>query len=439
MFYRKVLSVVLIIMMMSAALLCACSSEPEDGSISDIEIDNPEEGEETGGHAEENDNGFTEQDSPHDYEYMYETVRKAHLRFKVPKAWTVNEINSRHIMLQTRENDVYLPDTTIHLLCGYGDDVRTNEMSGYSGNDRAMNFSTFFKNELEGLRYKASGRLCHLRRYEIEDEIDNAPEFADEDHASDAATLITDTVVMVDKAGNYYPNEYGMVNTYFRWQDEPYCFSAVVPETRTENARLMLEFIVSGIEYSDQKSEGYTDFSYSDFSLKVPASFQTVSGAENIAYCPLSENSELAGISVGVFRLDSVEKMIEDSVYDEKPLAGGSDPDKRMAEKIVPKMTELALLPYNCGQICYTRLTPVEEENGPAYTGEVFVDCMAYKDPSEVAGTVFGDYTTFKSVYYRIEKNDYEYYIAVMYQPSQQKEADEIAQMAVKSISIRKK
>lgn len=293
---KRVFSAILILLIMCSTMI-SCGKDAEEGEIEDVELAEPS-------YDSEDVGGFIKAESPYDYEYTSFAIKKAHMRFDVPKTWTVQFINARYVTIQTPKNDAFLPDTTISILCGYGEDIAENEMTQYTLNDRAYKFSDFFSFELEGLTTYTGGIPRHLRSYTTEDQIRNGLSIVDEEHKSDAATLIADNVVLVDNTNKYYIDQYGMTATYVKWDNSPFCFTAIASKETLENAVQMIEYMVSSISYEKSKPDGYKEMSYEDITTRVPSSFVPISNAENIYISPLSVNSETAGMSVGVFSLD---------------------------------------------------------------------------------------------------------------------------------------
>lgn len=395
----------------------SCTRPAEEGTIEDIEIDVPAE-EETG------ETFFTKTDSPYSYEYTTFTVSKAHMRFDVPSTWSVKTVNSRFITMRTPDDDGYLPGVTINLLCNYGDDVANGDYSEYTLNDHAYNFTRFFKLELEGLPFNVNGKSVHLRQYVAEDEIRNAPDFADEDHKNDAATLTANSVVLTDNTGRYYTGSHGMVSSYIKWDNSPYCLTAVVPIDYIDNAKLMLEYITSSINYVSSDKLQFGSVSYEDFRTLVPVGFLPIEGAENVFVSPLTNNSETAGMTVGIFRMEK----------DSDSLANADGIKEYFGEQIA----KLAYDVYDTNVIYDINAEEYfsSDGSGPTFKGVIGMNCTGYEDPTEIAGSVFGMYSLYNADYYVIRKDNADYLIAVIYQDCQQKLADIVAKTAVDSFTI---
>ena len=414
---RKYVSIILAITVLFACMLPSCSREPEEGTISDVIIDQPVPDADA-------DTIFTKADSPYDYEYTTFTIKKAHMRFDVPKTWNVTVDNSRHIILQTPAGDGYLPDTTISILCNYGENVDENEMSQYTLNNHAFNFSDFFKDELSGLVTRTGGISRHLRKYEVEDNIYNGLEFVDSEHAEDAATLTVDDVVLVDNTNKYYIHECGMVTTYVKWDHSPFCFNSVVKQAYLENARSMIEYIVSSIVYESSDHEGYKEVEYKkEFTTCVPNSFMPLNGAENVFTSSLKENRETSGMTIGVFTLDGFSKndVSAENINDyysqtiSKLVFGGYSDIAQFGVTVEP---------------CY-------EEGGPDFTGRIFVDCTGYTENVQIAGGVFGQCAYYLCDYYIVEKGDQTFLIAAIYQDCQKEIGRAAGKTAVRKLRVK--
>ena len=411
---RKIMSAALIIAL-CCGLMGSCSKEPEEGTIDDVVIEQPEPDKDT-------DSIFTKTDSPYDYDYSSFVIRKAHMRFDIPKSWNADFINARYVVIQTPADDRFLPDTTISILCNYGEDVDENEMSQYTLNNHAYNFSEFFKNELEGLPTYTGGMNRHLRMYVAEDEIRNGLDFVDKSHAEDAATLVADKVVLVDNTNKYYTNQYGMVSSYVKWDHSPICFNAIVDRDKIENAVNMIEHIVSSITYERSDFEGYKEVGYKDFITYVPNSFMPVDGAENVFVSSLKENKESAGISIGVFTVDSDSK---DSVT-----------ASNIADYYGQTIASLSFGIYSSGAAFGMQTVESEDEDGPDFTGTLGVDCSGYSEATEIAGSVFGPYAYYLCDYYVTEKNDKIFLISVIYQECQKELARAAGKTALRKLRV---
>lgn len=397
-------------------MLPSCSKEPEEGTIEDVVIDQAEP-------EEDVDSIFTKIESPYDYEYTTFTLKKAHMRFDVPKTWTVTVNNSRYVTIQTPKNDGYIPDTTISILCNYGEDVEENEMSEYTLNNHAYAFSAFFQNELEGLPTYTGGLQRHLRRYETEDQIRNGLEFVDKDHVTDAATLIVDDVVLMDKTGDYYSHECGMVSTYVKWDHSPFCFTSIADLEHMDNARNMLEYMVSSISYAKSDPVGYKTVDYKkEFTTAVPNTFVPVEGAENVFRSPIFDNTETAGMSVGVYLLGSLE---------ENPFEVDD-----INEYYGQTVASTAFSGYSSRTAFGIQAEECDEEDGPDYTGSVVVDCTNYTEATEIAGSPFGIYANYMCDYYLVDKDGTSFLVAVMYQDCQKNLARAAGKTAVRKLKV---
>ena len=394
---KKLLCTILALLLI-CGLMGSCGQRAEEGEIEDVEIAEPSYDTEAAGK-------FIKAESPHDYEYTSFAIKKAHMRFDVPKTWVVTFVNARYVTIQTPKNDAFLPDTTISILCGYGEDIAENEMTQYTLNDRAYKFSDFFSFELAGLTTYTDGIPRHLRSYTAEDEIRNGLSIVDEEHKSDAATLIADNVVLVDKTNKHYIDQYGMTATYVSWDGSPFCFTAIAAKENLENATQMIEYMVSSIAYEKSKAVGYKEISYEDFATCVPSTFARVSNAENIYISPLTENTETAGMAVGVFTMDK------------------KNWDTLEADTIATKYSEtiasLCFSPYKINALYGIQVNETNNMEGPDFSGSVILDCTNYKDPTEIAGSVFGTYGYYQADYYVTNLDDRPYLITVIYQDCQ--------------------
>lgn len=406
-----------LIMICIAVPLASCSKEPEEGTISDVEI------------ADSNDdstyveNGFVKADSPYDYEYKTFELKKAKMAFDVPASWSVNFRNARCIEIKTPDEDPFLPAATINLLVNYGYNTETNEFSEYTLNDKAYNFSQLFKDELAGLTFYVHGRPCHLRQYYTEDAIYNGLDIVNEEHKSDAATLVVNSVVMVDHANNYYPKEYGQVETYFKWGSDPCLLTTVARTEVLDSARKMLEYMVSTMKSIPYENESYKNVSYEDFSLQVPVSFAQV-GDGNIFLSSLTENNATSGMSVDVYKIQgSKASDITEDVLN---------------ENVGFKMVDGAFNSYGQDLVCSPSFYKNEEEDGSDYTGMISVTPSAKASPVDYAGKEIGTASYYQADFYVTEKNDDVFIIMVAYQSCQEELAKEAGRTAVSSFVVKK-
>ena len=421
---KKILSV-LLCLVLCLSVFSACSNGPEEGTIEDVEIEKAPPGEEASGM-------FTKLASPYDYDYKTFAWKKAHIAMDIPSTWDVVFVNSRYIQIQVPESDTFIPGASMAFLANYGDYVNDDAMSEYTLNDHAYMFSSLFKNELEGIPYFIGNRKCHLRSYTSEDEIRNGLDFVSKEHAKDAATLTASRVFLVDKTGKYF-TDHGMVTTYFKWDQTPFCFSAIAPEDELVSVREMLEYIVSSICYCKSIPAGYEEVSYEDFKTKVPASFKPAEEAENIFVSDPLENTETAGMSVGVFRL---EQPVDDPVSGIKAEPLGEFSMTDITENYGQTIAEFTFGPYAKNPI-YDFYSDDAEESKEKITCNLGVNCTGYEYATEIAGSPFGQYANYKGDFYPVEKNGTRYLVVVFYQGTQKDVATAAGKTAVRNLQVR--
>lgn len=397
-------------------LMPSCSKGPEEGAIEELDLQGSEA-------TEQNEESiFTRIDSPFDYEYMAFPVRKAGMQLDIPSEWTTDVISSRFISIRTPDNDGYLPGSTLAILFNYGEDVDSSNNSLTELASHAYTFSDFFKNELAGIPCYADGKRCHLRNYVAEDEIINGLEFVDDEHMEDAAILVSNKVVLVDKANNYYVDRFSMVCGYIKWEHSPVCISAIVPGEYLDNAKQVMRYLISSIRSCSSYSEGFRTASYGDFSTMIPASFIPVEDAENIFYSPLTQNSYTSGMSVGVFKIDGSR--------------GRSMDADAIAESYGGLIAKLAFSPYEESVTYRVQAYDNPEGDSPAFKGNISVDPSPGRDPAEITASVFGSDSKYLADFYNIEKGDSFFLISVIYQKCQKEIASEAGKTAVSSLKV---
>ena len=397
---------------MSCLSLGGCSKKPEGGQISDVDIVQPEDGEAAP--------GFIKADSPYEnYTYKTFTLKKARMSFDVPENWTVEFRNSRCVTMITPEVDGFVPGMTFNLLINYGIDTSDNELSGSILNNQAYMFSDYFKQELEGLPFYIQGNYRHLRNYVAEDVLDNGLDIVDEDHKSDAATLVVNSVTLMDKANNYYSN-FGMVETYFKWRGDPCLLVAVTPYGSNNDVRKMSEYIVSSITYADESIGGYKDVSFEDFSTKVPNSLSPAA-AGNVFWSSPDDNELLSGMSVSVYKVDGAE--------------GADMTAENIAEVFGPKIAAGAFADYPDPVEIGTFAHEGEDKDGPDFTGTVNI-LPVNRSALDYAGRAFGGAAYYTADYYVRNEGGTNYIITVLYQSPQKDLARAIGQTAVKNFKI---
>ena len=137
----------------------------------------------------------------------------------------------------------------------------------------------------------------------------------------------------------------------------------------------------------------------------MPSTFAPVSNAENIYISPLTENTETAGMAVGVFTMDK------------------KNWDTLEADTIATKYSEtiasLCFSPYKINALYGIQVNETNNMEGPDFSGSVILDCTNYKDPTEIAGSVFGTYGYYQADYYVTNLDDRPYLITVIYQDCQ--------------------
>ena len=405
---KKKISLLLVMALLMTAF-AACTEEAPEGEISDVEIEEP---------IEEVETYFTKASSPYDYEYTVFPWKKANMRFEVPKTWSLRFINSRYIRIDTPEGDGFMPGATINILCNYYQDVSENEISDQTLGNHAYRFSEIFKSELPGLNYTVDGKQTHLRKFVTEDAIHNGLEFTGERHEEDAATLVTDNAVMMDKSAHYYSGN-SLVSTYVKWNDMPFCFSTVVKKEYADNARTMTEYIASSITTDAKKSVAYGTVEYEDFSTVVPTALLPVPDAENVFTSRLDANDRLSGMTIGVFKIDNKSMVTAENI----------------ANHFGIRAAQIAFGQYGMRANIAAQAEDADGGSGPMYKGNISINASG-SEATKTAGTVFGDYEYFDTDYYVKDDGDAAYLVAVIYQKCQADVAKEAGQKAFKELKI---
>lgn len=297
---KRIAAAFFVLLMFLVPVLSSCGSllnEDEMGTIQDITIDS-----QTGDEAQRL---FVRQDCPFTG-YAMQKIKfySAMMTLEVPSDWRVETPNPSQVKISVPLSDPNFPGNTFYIQCLYDCSVSEDELDPESGNIEFLYkpFNTY----IEGLTYSIGGsKSGSFRRWRGGWDYTEIPEFVDADDL--ALTTYLDNEVLYDyKTGDLVAQDVSLVATFFKWQDFPVMISTCIERNMTEEAAVMMEFIMSTAEFRAQKISNVEKKEIDrKLSTSLPAEFKPKDGKSNIFLAPYGDTYATSGMGIGVYEVSS--------------------------------------------------------------------------------------------------------------------------------------
>ena len=407
------------------------SNKNDEGTIKDVEI-----AEEKSEYDEKNI--FHKLEIPFGYRTKNFNSGIAHLKMEIPSSYSVNVENARHIIIQAPSDDKNVGDATFHLIHSPSH-ANQNLSSGAAmpGQD-AHAYVDYFKHELPRFFYSVNGVNYTLREQEIPDEAISGYEFANKDTSKVFSTQADNVVTLLVATNDAGTNEFSQLTYYFDWDGVPSAISTLIPKDKVENARKVIEFIISSSKYLVSKYDNTNTYKLANCTLSLPNSMVVDKRSNNnIARIPVTvTDNATAGITIGSFTIDlnKTEKLTKETM-DEKfgmELAGKLSPDW----ELVPFTTNTEKAESN---LSLSGRNTDHYFNTVTYNSKYVANKLGEftYGSSPFNGTFYGDSSITVMQVLTTVDNDKQYVLAILCTPTQFKEANKILQDAANSISFK--
>lgn len=396
------------------------------GDINDVEISDEKS-------SNDDRTVFTKLDAPFSYEF---TTLKSGMTFSkmdIPASYEATVNNARHITLQVPDDDKHLSGATFQILYNFATVGSTINLD-YEGEDTTATdphgFHDLFAWELPYLTYKIGGQDYTLRTQELPDEAISGYKFTRTDNVY---CEVCNNVKAKNYAGQYNAKNYSQVTYYYTLDKIPAVISTVVPRERVNDAKTLMEYMISSTTYMPSKINSKKSYDLKNCTVTLPDEMTLAKGSDNnVLYVAQDKTfNGTAGMAVGTFTVDTTET---DAVTTDTM-------DSVYAPQIA---SQIAFNASGTHEIT-TSQTSVVEGSGIMLGGKKtkhYQNSMSMVTPyagieSPYAGTFLGD----PAIYYMdtlvAKDGDKQRILAVYYAPTQYKDAQKILKMAAASIEFR--
>ena len=411
---------------------CGLSSDKKDeGKIEDIEIT-------------EEKSEYDEKNIYHKLEvpFGYRTKRlnsgAAHLKMEIPSSYSVNVENARHIIIQAPQEDKNVGDATFHLIHSLSHaNQRLSSGEPMPGMD-AHAYVDYFKHELPRFFYSVNGVNYTLREQELPDEAISGYDFADKDSSKVFSTQADNVVTLFVDTNDVGSDEFTQLTYYFLWDEVPSAISTLVPKDKVENARKVIEFIISSSKYLVSKADNTNTYKLANCTLSLPDRMVVDKRSNNnIARIPVTvTDNATAGITIGSFTIDlnKTEKLTEETMNEKfgMEIAGKLSPDWE-------------LIPFTAGTQKIESNLSLGGRSTEHYFNTVTYNSKYVADKlgeftygsSPFNGTFYGNSSVTVMHVLTTVEDDKQYVLALLFKPTQFEEADKILHDAANSISFK--
>ena len=396
--------------------LSSCSKNDEYGEIGDADIGTEEE-------AKAADSLFTKEDNPFS-EYTYRTVDfdNAKMTFDIPKAWKETIVNQSCLRYDVPGDDGIFPGATLYVKCLFNYIAEENDLDPFSS--VASELGKPMSAYITGLPYPyREGYDTWIEGYSTADETMTPACTSDKNAAS---LKVTEDVVLINKVTGDVTalSGFNFVAGYFRWEGFPVMIATVVPTDWTDDAKSMVEYIMSSVAYKKQTVPEMTKCSYRKITLDLPSDFSSSSTEGNIFRTSCTEVRATSSMSLGIF---SVPESAADLNVD------------YIQTNYSDQLASLLLDPeymkdYYPATSCYE------------YEGGTLADEKAAFSANVNLATDRYDYTGAENPYgmgemrymdmFVIERNGQNYMIACLYSRQQEQVAARVIKSAIQSLSV---
>ena len=290
---RRMLSLVLCFSVIGC--LAGCQDKGEDyGEITNVKIqESPDE-------KYEEDLIFVEAKDDLGYAYKEIDSKRAQMKFKIPKDWTVRQANQRYIQVVSPNEDPLLPGATLNIQHDF------SPLPEY-GNNTPSEFESLFTTERGEMKYTLDGEDGFVHSYMgSPTKVVEHTEISSQEN-NNCLCVYEDAGIFKYMLGNIAPYKCTALYDYVKWKDLPHCFSIVCNAKYQENAEKLLTYILSSIKLSKAKVGATKEETINGVTLTVPKEFERIEkGKATVLRASLEKTSYFSGCALAVVELGEV-------------------------------------------------------------------------------------------------------------------------------------
>ena len=413
---KRYLSAIIVLMMLIMPL-SSCSKKGDYGSVEDTEIQSDVK------EADELDSLFEKKDAPFtDYNYKTENYECASFSFEVPDSWIKRIYNQSCIRYDIPDDDTHFPGMTCYVKCNFEYDASPSDLDPFQ--QYASEFGKNLSPYITGLPYLVLGQDAWIKSFSVADEVE-APDFCSDETA--ASVKVTHNVHMINKVtGDTIMFEGAdFIAAYFRWKDHPVMISMVAPTYQAEDAKSMVEYMMSSAAFIPHKMNASKTFEYQGVTFNVPSDFEATESGGNILISSPQDIKSSSGMSIGLFRVDeSSDTMTEDYFQ----------------ESYATQMADMMADPECAGYYTFYA-SAKESEKKILDEKKLFlsnIDVVSTEEEYIGAGMTYGDSAVWYMDSMLIEKGNKNYMLSFMYPRNESDVASKIEKAALQSFSVGK-
>lgn len=394
---------------------CSFSKDNERGTIKKVNISTEDDSDVKA------KNIFTRREIPFGYTKQTISNGLAYMKFNAPSGYDVLIDSARHIELDVPDKDSRLHGATMHMLYDYSD--YNFSLNGDDTPAEASSYINNFEWELPSMKYNIEGTSYSLRKQALPDEQVNVTNLSKEKN------VVTCTVAKdVDLLASTYdpgPSGYSQVTYYYRWQKIPCCISTVVRTDDIDNAKKIIEYIISSITYLPSRIETSETYKVSGSTLTV---VEGMVASNNKLVVPIDRTTNAsAGIVVGLFDIKTNEtaKLTE----------------KTMNTTYAAQMAKSLALSSDYSILAETTSTSDSPNTMAGKKAQHYITNVTFvgesgSENNPLAGTFYGDPCLMTMETLAITENNKQHILCVMYYDVQRQTAKKILSMAAHSVQF---
>ena len=406
----------ILIMLTLAATFSSCKKQEEYGEIEDVEII-------AGEPAEESTPAFSKASNPFsDYKYKEVEFDCAKMHFEIPSSWNEQVMNNSCIKYTTPADDPHFPGCNFYVKCVYDFSTAEDQLDPFAS--YANEYGTVMSPYITGLPFLVEGKDAWIRTYSISDESYTPSFCADE---SEAIIKVTKDLTLTNKkTGDAVAFEdFNFVAAYLRWEGFPVMFCATVPTEATDDAKWLLEYILSGVTKAQHKITQTKGFDYRKIRFTAPSEFAASGESGHIFMTEAKDIKSCAGMSIGVFGLEDAPEMVTEDVF---------------TENYANNIASLLLDP-SCASSFAVGASMSETESSLADEKRTFygkVNILPKEEDYSLAKTMYGPGSVWSLDAYIVERNGQNLVVATMYPPHETEISERVMKMVMQSLSVEK-
>lgn len=288
---RKVIGITLALMLL--VLFSACAAEESHtvslGNVNSVDIEQNIEDPVIPG-------PFFEIEDSLGYDYEKRTLEAAGLQFKSPEGWMHTVINGRTQRFDVPSDDEHMPGYSIIVALTYKN----------SGEDTVLPFEyeKYFISDMDYMEYYVDGTLYHEEYNELPSEIFSNTDISESTELY--SFLVYDDVYAEDRNGiSARDDTLSSLHYNVNWNGMPITIRTLVKEEDKENAKTVLNRIISSFSNVQPPSPTLSEAELGDITLTLPSSFSiNKSNGKTIYETPSTANDVYAGMKLALFNID---------------------------------------------------------------------------------------------------------------------------------------